>query len=113
MSARPTVAEILDEIERRARVLRVLMEMDRPHGGPGGRRVSARISVRRDAELDAALAVLASAGWSVSEAVRYAVQLLADSHTGAYDAGLAPAWESVDVVACTVQPRLVPASYAA
>jgi hypothetical protein len=63
-----------------------------------------RISVRRDDELSDALAVLAAAGLSVSDAVRVAVRLLADAHQGAYDSGLVAVGQAIQVVACTVEP---------
>ncbi|GGO42286.1 hypothetical protein GCM10012287_02800 [Streptomyces daqingensis] len=65
-----------------------------------------QVSVRRDHDLNDALALLASAGWSTSDAIRYAVRLLADAHEGAWDAGTTQVGRPVEVVAATVQERV-------
>jgi hypothetical protein len=67
-----------------------------------------RLSVRRDADVDDALATLAASGWTASDATRYALRLLADAHIGSYDAGLVPVGHPVDVVATTVEARHTP-----
>lgn len=66
---------------------------------------TARISVRRSPELDAALSVLASAGLTTTDAVRLAVQVLSDAFEGAWAAGMTPPGTPVDVISATVRPR--------
>lgn len=65
---------------------------------------SDRISVRRDDELSDALSLLAQHGWSVSDAVRYAVGILADAQHEALMRGVTVPGQRVDIVHAGIRP---------
>lgn len=67
-----------------------------------------RITVRADESLSDDLATLAAAGWSTSDAVRYAVALLADAQREAVARAVIPAGQRVEVTAATVTRRTNP-----
>lgn len=63
----------------------------------------ARVTVRTDARMDADMETLVAHGWTVADAVRMALSVLADAHREGVRHGVVDAGERVDVVACTVQ----------
>lgn len=64
-----------------------------------------RVSVRRSDELTADLALLAAAGWTTTEAVRFAVRILADAQHEAVTRGVVRPNQQINIVSCGVVPR--------
>jgi hypothetical protein len=64
--------------------------------------MSGRVTVRTDAAMAEDLEVLAAAGWSQTEAVRYALRILADAHRGGMEVGYIQPGQRVDAVATTL-----------
>lgn len=62
------------------------------------------LTVRRDDMLDEDLATLARAGITTSEAVRRAVEILADIHRNAWHMGLVPDGAPVEIDSANIAP---------